>query len=351
MHDRHIFYDIVEEVAGEKQYLLTAEMASLLQELTQEIEIKTIPVLDGSKVIVKTPGQQKAWQQIQRKMLLRMGQRGDNTKHFTINFHQGMQNKSGLSMKAAGAALTLSLYMELKSEGTLKIHGEFLTKQDIDDILGENKKTVKKILDELKRTNVIKWYRQRHQVPITKGKNKGQMKVVTANTYTMDPSIMYMGAIPRNEKDKAFTKVFKEEAKRYLEFLSLEARGLLFKLLPYVHFQSYILSHHPNFDVRADEEKTFYENIKDPRTEKLVLKRYNSIVISDLVRISTKSLATVQRYIKEWENARVVLKNGRGERAVFLMNPNLFTRQEIHCPYAVSLMHIFNQVQPKKTKK
>lgn len=347
---KHLYYDVIEDIAGEKSYLLNAEMVQLLMEVSDNIEMLTIPILEGSKVTVRTPAQQKLWEQLQRKMKLRLEKRKTPSKHFTMNFHdQLVQLARALTIQEAGVLLTLSLYMELGSHGVLKINGEYMTKQDIDDILGMTNTASKKILDSLKSTCVLDYKRQKIKVFITRGKNKGKMKTITANVYSINPSIIKMGSLAN--KLKGFTKLYKEAGKLHFDFLSIEARGLLFKLLHFVHFQSYHLSVLPNNDLRIDETKTYFENIQNKESEKIMLQKSMNLNTDNLVEITGKTKRTINRYIREWEYARIVIRNGRGRKASFIMNPLLFTRQEEYCPYAISLMHIFKQLEPTKAPK
>lgn len=347
----HVMIEYVEQMLREKrsEIELNEEAMSLFLEAMEEVEIKTFPVLKGTKITIRTPEQQKALEKILKKIRLRTAEKDNVSKHFTINFHDKLEEaEDQLDVKTAGIALTLSLYLDKQSDGVLKINGEIMTKQDIDSILGMDDETCKKELDILKEKGILFYKRERIEVIELRGKNKGRTKTISANVYRMNPRHHCMGYLLEDTKDISFTKVFKEAAKEYLEYISIEARGLLYKMLRFVHFQSYYLVMEPNRDLRNDKDKTFYENIQDEVLRKNILAKQQDINMDDLVQLSGKSKRTVERYIKEWEYARIVLKNGRGKKACFLMNPKLFTRQEIHCPYAVSTIFHFDKVQAQK---
>lgn len=343
--------EYVEQLMKEKRsdIVLNEEAMRLFLEMMDEIEVKTIPILKGSTITIRTPEQQKEFNRILKKIKLRIQERDMPSKHFTINFHDKLQQiEDELDVKTAGVALTLSLYMERKSDGLLKINGEVMTKQDIDDILDMDDETAKTHLDALKTLGILDYKRQKIEVIETKGKNKGKVKNISANVYKMNPHHHYMGYLLGENKDRDFTKVFKEAAKDYFDYISLEARGLLYKLLRFVHFQSYYLVSNPNQDLRIERDKTFYENIQDETIKNTILTTQHDLTMDDFIALTGKSRRSIERYIKEWEYARIVIKNGRGKKASFLMNPTIFTRQEAHCPYTVSTIFHFDKVAPQK---
>lgn len=341
----------IEQLMREKRsdIVLNEEALHLFLEMMDEVEIKTIPMLKGSTITIRTPEQQKEFNRILKKIKLRIQEREVPSKHFTINFHDKLSEvEEALDVRTAGVALTLSLYMERKSGGLLKINGEVMTKQDIDDILAMDDETAKSHLDALKALGILDYKRQKVEVIETKGKNKGKIKNISANVYKMNPHHHYMGYLLGANKERDFTKVFKEAAKDYLDYISLEARGLLYKLLRFVHFQSYYLVSNPNQDLRSERELTFYENIQDERIKRTILDAQNDLTMDDFIALTGKSRRSIERYIKEWEYARIVIKNGRGKKASFLINPSIFTRQEAHCPYTVSTIFHFDKVKPQK---
>lgn len=343
--------EYVEKLVQEKSQdiQLNEEAMQLFMEVMDEVEIKTIPIIKGTTITIQTEEQRKMFQRILKKINLRMQERDNPTKHFVINFHDSLEQvEDELNVKTAGVALTLSLYMERKSDGILKINGEIMTKQDIDSILDMDDQTSKAHLDALKEHGILNYHREKIEVLETKGRNKGKMKTVTANVYQMNPYHHYMGYLVGDNKERDFTKIFKEAAKTYMDYVSLEARGLLYKLLRYVHFQSFYLVSNPNIDLRLDREKTFYENIEDDQIKKTILHKQHDLTMDDFAHLTGKSRRMVERYIKEWEYARLVIKNGRGKKASFLMNPTIFTRQEAHCPYTVSTIFHFDKQKPQK---
>jgi DNA-binding transcriptional ArsR family regulator len=341
----------VEELVKEKrkEIELNEEAMNMFVEMMDDVELKTFPIVKGTTISIRTHEQQQQFQRMLKKINLRIQERDNPTKHFIINFHDTLGKiEDQLDVKTAGVALTLSLYMERKSGGLLKINGEVMTKQDIDEILGMDDETCKGHLDVLKTFEIIDYKREKVEVVETRGRNKGKTKVISANVYKINPNHHYMGYLLDGNKERDFTKVFKEAAKEYLEYVSLEARGLLYKMLRYVHFQSYYLVKNPNSDLRKDREKTFYENIKNESIKKEILNDQQDLKIQDFVEITGKSQRTIERYIKEWEYARLVIKNGRGKHATYLMNPSIFTRQESQCPYAVSTTFLFDKVKAQK---
>lgn len=328
---------------------LNEQAMKLFLEAMEEVEFKTIPIIKGTTITIQTEEQKIAFKKILKKINLRLEERENPTKHFTINFHDRLkQVEEELEVKAAGIALTLSLYMELKSDGILKINGEVMTKQDIDEIFKMDDETSKYYLDVLKNQGILDYKRGKIEVMETRGRNKGKMKVITANVYKINPHHHYMGYLVGENKERDFTKIYKEAAKNYLDYISLEARGLLYKLLGNVHFQSFYLVSNPNDDLRIDREKTFYENIENETYKKNILHKQENLTMDDFVALTGKSTRTIERYIREWEYARIVIKNGRGKKATYLMNPSIFTRQEATCPYAVSTTFHFEQVKPQK---
>lgn len=261
------------------------------------------------------------------------------TAHWVAAFHKENDVLNKISIQTAGAIMTLMLYLDIHGNGVLMINGEPVTKQDIDDILGVDDKTSKSYLDEAIEYKIISWARQKIEVPITFGKDKGKKKKISANVYTINPEYICMGTFPNT--NTSFTRVFKTKAKKHIEFLSIEARGFLYKLLPKIHFQSHYITNNPNFDLRKDKNYTYYKNIEQ---KTLFANEYSNIY--DLTKIARKSKAVVDRYYLEFEAARIMLKDGKGKKSKFFVNPGLLTRNNYKCEFAISLEHIFDKTEP-----
>ncbi|MGO4349293.1 hypothetical protein AB4Z45_27765 [Paenibacillus sp. MCAF9] len=261
------------------------------------------------------------------------------TAHWVASFHKENEALSEISIQTAGAIMTLMLYLNIHGDGILMINGEPVTKQDIDDILGVDDKTSKSYLDEAIEYKILSWTRQKIEVPITFGKDKGKRKKISANVYTINPEYICMGTFPNTKTP--FTRVFKTKAKKHIEFLSIEARGFLYKLLPKIHFQSHYITNNPNLDLRKDKNYTYFKNI-----EQKTLFANECLNIYDLTQIAGKSKAVVDRYYLEFEAARIMLKDGMGRKSKFFVNPGLLTRNNFNCEFAVSLEYIFDQTEP-----
>jgi hypothetical protein len=253
------------------------------------------------------------------------------TKHWVANFHDGLET---IDIKmddiTGGIALTLSMYQELDSNGVFKIDGEYMWKQDIDTIIGMKEKASRRHLKNLQELGVLNWDREKH------------------NVYTMNPQFHFMGNFPDDQKGKEFTKIFKESMKEVLPKLSLGARGILYKFLRKVHVQNYFLTFEPNFDLRKQMDKSFFDNL-----EKRTLKEPEYIGIHDIVELygNGKSKRMLEKYLSELDDVNILQKFGRGRNSKYQVNPKFISKQDIYCPYAISTIYNFEQRIKKQGKK
>ena len=355
MSKKQVLINLMDELESvNKGRMKQEELVNALTATLNEIEMIHVPVILGSNVIIRTPAQQETWELMKKKMALSLAERDDNTRHFMMTFHDTLENiEARLETKAAGVALTLSLYMDLGSNGILKINGNHMTKQDLYEILGLEQDMVKKVTDTLKDLNVLTYKREAVESVITRGKNKGKTRRISGNVYRMDTNFSFMGSFDKEQKDRSFTKTFKEEAKKYLEYISLDSRGFLLMLLKNIHFQNFYLVHNPNADYRLHKNKDmpFYKSISTEAGKLYMYETQKSLNLNDMIQLTGKSRRTIERYLRELEYSRILLKNGRGQKAIYQVNPRIFTRQEGVCHYTETIITQFDLVKPKTAPK
>lgn len=269
------------------------------------------------------------------------------TPKWFASFHKKLEIISPrISLISGGIIMTLLPYME-KNTGYLKINGERMTKSDMEDVLGLKKDAVRKHLQELKSYKIINWVRTKEERIITKGKYKGTTNATSSYIFKIDPQFHMYGSFG----DKKHTKVFRTSAKEQINMISLEARGLLYKVLHKVHYQSYFLSDQPDFDLRTDKTQTLIDSYQVTDGSQIgILKDEYFITRNRLKDISGRSEKTVRRYIKEWEYARIVQQIGRGKHTAFLLNPNVLTRQKEIDPIGRIIVNFIFGQGPNATK-
>ncbi|MED0958429.1 hypothetical protein [Bacillus paramycoides] len=159
--------------------------------------------------------------------------RKEDTRRFVmVNGNEG-ERYSHVTLNQLGVFFKLSLYLQMNAGGLLMQdtgRGKYgirpLTTKDMQQLLGRGKKSTLKALEELEKIGAV--IRDNSQRPTLYYINEDLVRC--GNTG---------GAFVN------FTKVYKEKAKQLLSKLSDRQAGAIFKLMPYVHKDTYVLCANP----------------------------------------------------------------------------------------------------------
>ncbi|MED4342841.1 hypothetical protein [Bacillus licheniformis] len=244
---------------------------------------KTIGELveDGYKVTIRTPAQEKAWKEQQRKREYRSKQ-GD----FVIMKDKRIKAVAEqLTLSQAGLLFALVPFMAKGKQGKLTIKGQRLGKKEIAKIVNSKEDTVYRLLSELEAYGVLT------------SEKEGKRLVYSVNQ-------AFITNTKLDEQIDYFTRVFKGKAEKLLKVLTVQELGCLMKMLQLANSRYLVLCHNP------------YE-LEAPKVQPL--KR------EELAQELGVSLAYLKKLTKKLMEQEVLYKV-TGKRAIYLLSPYLFSR-------------------------
>jgi len=211
-----------------------------------------------------------------------------------------------LSLIEAGAVIKLLPFLRFKSEGKLLKNGKPLKQSDIQHILKRGKKATQAILDRLETLGVIEKERD--------GRN---------NVYYISLTFHSMGDVISDAK---FTKLYQVKAKQIADELDLNEIGLLYKILPFFHFQTYYLCDNP------DEE------------EPEIIRHLNREQLAALIGHDPQ---TVYENINKLRSKGVIMTTGSRNTTHYLVHPDVMFRKEIEDEYTRVVRRMFEEHRRK----
>lgn len=229
----------------------------------------------GAIATYRTPEQQNRYRQILEIEKFKL--RGN--KPFISCFHDTIKDVTQyLSLTESGAVMKLLLYMKINGGGLLQKHGKPLKQIDIQNILSKSKRQTVDIVKRLETLSVL--------IAVKEGRSK---------LFYMNEDFHVMG---KATKKGYFTKLLTTKLREVVKDLKLEQLGFLYKILPFFHYDTCILSHNPN---EKDERKIRYMN----RNELSTAINYDVDNITSLVKkleekgliMSTRSFGNILYYV------------------------------------------------------
>jgi predicted transcriptional regulator len=182
-----------------------------------------------------------------------------------------------LELNELGALLKLLPYMQFKKDGLLIKEGRTMTMKEIEGIIGTSTRQTKRIIKRLVEKALIN----------REGNNRNPKYIVNNRYHTMGAEI---------QNNMKFTKLFNVETRKRTKDISLHEAGLLYKILPWFHYESYYLCsnpyepspeeiHHLNHkelsECIGEDERTVYRHLQNLMRKGFImqLKGYGGAVI------------------------------------------------------------------------
>jgi hypothetical protein len=240
-------------------------------------------------------------------------------KHFIAGYHSPVREISNkLNFEQLGALMVLLSHLELDSDGFL-MNGErksYLTQVDIQKELGKSRRQTIRILNALVDAEVL-----------IKQTRSGR------NVFKVNPEFHSMGAV---DNDKHYTKIIKNTLKGKLKLLySVEADqlnltqiGLLYKMMPFFHYNKFWLVHNPNED---DFDKIIPMNQED---------------LAETLGIAVRNL---RPHLNALFRSGVMFRIGSYGGYIYGINPELYYRRSKETPETIAYRNaMIEQVQLTK---
>jgi len=165
-------------------------------------------------------------------------------KHWSAAYHDAVKVASEqINNEEAGCIMHMLTFLNVHSNGRLEHNNKPLSKNDIALSINKKPRRTYSILKKLEDIGVLLVHKE--------GRN---------NVYFINAEYHSMGV--NIKQGMHFTKLFKHKTKDVIKDLSLHDAGILYKMLPYFHFQSFYLSDKPNEDLREDPSLSWDDNVK-----------------------------------------------------------------------------------------
>ncbi|MFJ7978448.1 hypothetical protein ACIQZI_22840 [Peribacillus sp. NPDC096379] len=176
--------------------------------------------------------------------------------------------------------------MKMNGKGLLQKDGKPLKQIDIQNIFGKSKRQTVDIVKRLETLSIL--------IAVKDGRSK---------LFYINERFHSMGKITREGK---FTKLLTTKLREVVKDLKLEQLGFLYKILPYFHYDTCVLSHNPN---EQDEKKILFMN----RNELSTAINYDVDNITALV--------------KKLEEKGLIMTSRRYGNVLYYVHPDLMYRQ------------------------
>ncbi|MEV2911335.1 hypothetical protein ABNF65_22685 [Paenibacillus larvae] len=185
-----------------------------------------------------------------------------------------------LSLTEAGALIRLLPFLRFKSDGKLISDGKPLKQVDIRQIIGRSKRMTVDILARLEKLGVI--------TKEINGRNNEYYISFDYHTYGQT-----------KEGDVKFTKLYQYHTNELTKDLNLNEIGLLYKILPYFHYQKFYLCDNPDEYIEEDADTGELEMLTREELAERIGHDVDTVTTlvgklqSKGVLLSTKSMGTV----------------------------------------------------------
>lgn len=211
------------------------------------------------------------------------------SKNWVACYHDAIKSLSSkLSLEEMGAVFLLLPYMNLKRNGELTMKGEKMNVNSIARAIGKSVPQTKRLLPKLIDTGVLFKERQ--------GRNF--IYGIATEYHTIGKG-----------HDGKFTKLYQQFTITLKEEydLTIQLGGLLYAILPYFHYSTYLLCTNPN----EPDDKAL-----DPMSE------------SELAELLGTDRSTINRLMHQLSRRGIIAKIGANGVWIYRVNPDLMYRME-----------------------
>jgi len=227
-----------------------------------------------------------------------------NGMRWVACYHDAIRDiTQSMSLTEAGALIRLLPFLRFKGDGKLIENGKPLKQADIQRIIGRSKPVTIALLKRLEELSVI--------TKETSGRS---------NVYAFNGDFHTYGIVNEGVK---FTKLYQYHTNEITRDLDLNEIGLLYKILPYFHYQTFYLCANPDEDSE--------DNIDHLTRERL----------AELIGHEPE---TVSRLISKLQSKGVILSTKAMNSVNYIVHPDVMYRQETEdAEYAGMVRRLFKQ--------
>ncbi|MBM7573636.1 hypothetical protein [Aquibacillus albus] len=227
-------------------------------------------------------------------------------RKFVINFIEPIREvMHDLTLTQAGVMMKVLPYTQ--KYGKLKSNGKPLTIKDISKVIKRAEKATRRSLAELEDIGLI----------VSEGRPK---------TYTVNP-LYHLTNKVKDRKNARFVKLYKSKAKELLDRLSLVEAGLVYKMIPYFHYETFILCGNPN-----EDNPELYEELGQ----------------NDLARLIGYDEEELKKLMRRLRTKGIILQTDSSYIKSHYVHPDLFYRMDRETEKAKQLRDMFESNELRK---
>lgn len=263
------------------------------------IDIETGELVTDGSVYIRSKTQDNGYQKRLEKERYIYSTRDRN---WVASYHDPIERISKeLSLTETGAIIKLLPYMRFKTRGKLIKDGKPLKQADIQRIFKRGKTATREILRILEEKGVIE-----------------VQKEGRANVFYISAEFHEIGNVDESER---FTKLYQVRTREITEKLALHEAGILYKILPYFHYERYYLCANPN---ESDKDNLRYINRKE---------------LAQIVGLNEDDVSRTVNKLRDL-GALMSTKSGRSVR--YLVHPDLMFRQATETEWTKAVREMFD---------
>ena len=262
------------------------------------IDIETGELVTDGSVYIRSKTQDDGYQKRLEKERYIYSTRDRN---WVASYHDPIERISKeLSLTETGAIIKLLPYMRFKTRGKLIKDGKPLKQADIQRIFKRGKTATREILRILEEKGVIE-----------------VQKEGRANVFYISAEFHEIGNVDESER---FTKLYQVRTREITEKLALHEAGILYKILPFFHYERYYLCANPN---ESDKDNLRYINRKE------------------LARIVGLNEDDVSRTVNKLRDLGALMSTKSGRSVRYLVHPDLMFRQATETEWTKAVREMF----------
>lgn len=225
-------------------------------------------------------------------------------RHWVAGYHAPIKRESsGLELREAGAVMKLITYLRFNSGGKLIYKGNPMTRADMCRIFKRGKTATDNIISALEDRGILLVNRDSRPI-----------------TFRLSDEFHAMGVVREGER---FTKIYQARTREITDNLSLEDAGVLYKIIPYFHYERLYLCANP------DEP--------DPDKVKILSRKE----LAEIIGFSPESLS---RAIARLRRQGALMSTLSGRQSLFYVHPDLMFRQAVDNDYADTIRKMFEDL-------
>ncbi len=236
---------------------------------------------------------------------IRKNNESRSRKHYVNCYHEPIKEiTQKLSLSELGAVIKLLPYLRFKKDGLLTKDGKPMNLKTIGEVIGKKERQTSKVIRSLIESGII----------VKEGERKGAKYFVSGQYHT----------IGYTNEGQAFTKLYQKETRLKADKLTTNDVGLLYKALPYFHYQSYFLCANPD----AEEKKEDLEHLN----------------VQQLADLIGESRDTVRRSVDKLVNNGFMMRITSCNNSKIKVNPDIMFREEYESEYTDTVRRDFYEM-------